>query len=152
MTCNPKGDRLPGGRWSSQSGRPPLAPKLQANGTSVRPVGNVLKDVFSPVGREWFELSLNSRPPGPEDWSHEESTTHTMCDEMLRTATSVAIAGVYFSAVNFQYHSVGFAGGHKTGHSLGRAFASADTHQIATDQRNPLSGRLMVSQIFIHAL
>ena len=43
----------------------------QPNGTPVRPVGNVLEGVFSPVGREWIELNLDSRPPGPEEGSEK---------------------------------------------------------------------------------
>jgi hypothetical protein len=34
-------------------------------------------------------LDLNHRPPGPEDWSHEESITYTEYDEMRLGACKV---------------------------------------------------------------
>jgi hypothetical protein len=36
-------------------------------------------------------MDLNHRPPGPEDWLHEESTTYPECDEMLQIVTSITI-------------------------------------------------------------
>src|SRR5215472_3768558 len=35
-------------------------------------------------------MDLNYRPPGPEDCAHEESTSYTERDELLRNATSTA--------------------------------------------------------------
>jgi hypothetical protein len=45
-------------------------------------------------------VDLNQRPPGPEDWSHEESTTYMECDELLRIAISWALAATYKSDAN----------------------------------------------------
>jgi hypothetical protein len=38
---------------------------------------------------------LNLRPPGPEDWSHEEPTSYIKCDGIPRIATSACIADSY---------------------------------------------------------
>ena len=56
----------------------------------------------SQTGRKKWSgrVDLNHRPPGPEDWSHEESTSCTEGDELLRNPTSITIPDEYRSAVN----------------------------------------------------
>jgi hypothetical protein len=62
---------------------------------------------------------LNLRPPGPEDWSHEKSTTCTERYGVRRSTTDVASRKAFQRCLDTQSHSVGFGGGHKTGHTPG---------------------------------
>jgi single-strand DNA-binding protein len=63
------------------------------------------------------EVNASGTASSNEDWSHEESTSYTKCDEVLPIATSLSSAGRYPIEVYSWYQLVGLGGGHRTGHS-----------------------------------